>query len=558
MAGAASAAAVGLYGSDVPGTARADIRATPVRGDEPYIAAERRRIVESMAQEDIPGVAVCLIREDAPVWVEGIGVTDKRSGRRVSVDTIFSIQSTSKNITAVATLIAVQQGLLHLDAPIGDYLPDFSVQSRFDKAPQAQITLRLLLSHRAGFTHEASVGNNYAPESASFEAHVRSIAASWLRYPVGERYRYSNLGFDLAAYIVQVRSRMPFAQWVRTVLFEPLGMADSTVSAKVYMPRRNRAVGHLRGYARVPLETPLIGSGGVYTSARDMTAYLRFQLQRGNADGRAILREDLWKEMHGFALGGDYGLGVIRQELRYGDTPVRLLSHQGGGFGFGCVCEYCPEAQLAWAAFFNRPADSAYRFGRELVDDLLTQRFGAKRPRLPVEDLAPIELSPEQLAPLAGNWVGRDFMREVTIRNGRCEIQSGSTSIPLKFTSAARAFTASADGDAVLYDFFAQRASEPAHLECSIGEISLDYNDGPHDAAGPDMSSWLPFEGQYHIDQWGKPAEQVTVHRKNGWLYLNAIRLIVEFEPGLFFTSDGEAVDFRTAEPTWRNLRLRR
>jgi CubicO group peptidase (beta-lactamase class C family) len=548
--------AAGLYGLRGTAYARAGIPDTMVPQGEPLIAAERSRILEAMTKEDISGVGVCLIRDGEPVWVEGLGVTDRRSNRSVSVDTIFSIQSTSKNITAVATLLAVQHGLLDLDTPIGEYLADFSVHSRFDAAPQAKITLRLLVSHRAGLTHEAPVGNNYAPEFPDFEAHVRSISETWLRYPVGERYRYSNLGFDLAGYIVQLRTRIPFAEWVRTVVFEPLGMLDSTVATEVYVRRKNRAVGHVKGYASVPLKTPLIASGGVYTSTRDMAAYMRFHLNRGKVGSRVILTEDLWEEMHGFTLGGDYGLGVIRQELRYGNTPVRLLTHQGGGFGFGCVFDYCPEAQLAWVALFNRPADAAYRFGKELVDSLLAQRFGTQRPRLPVQDLAPIELPADRLAHFVGNWVGREFVREISISNGTLGMQMGAAFMPVKFLSSTAVFTATDDGNAVLYDYDAARNDEPAHLECFVGEISLDYNDGPRDGAGPDKPSWAPFEGEYRIDHWGKPSMGVTVHRQNGWLYLNHIRLIVEFEPGLFFTSDGEAVDFRSPVPTWRNVRL--
>jgi CubicO group peptidase (beta-lactamase class C family) len=554
----AGSAAVGLYGLWRPGDARAGSTGTIGPQSDALIAAERSRIVEAMAKEDIPGVGVCLIRDGQPVWVEGLGVTDRGSKRPVSVDTIFSIQSTSKSVTAVATLLAVQHGLLDLDTPIGEYVPDFTVQSRFEAVPHTKITLRLLLSHRAGFTHEAPVGNNYIPEYPDFEAHVRSISATWLRYPVGERYRYSNLGFDLAGYIVQARTRMPFAEWVRTAVFDPLGMADSTVATEAYVQRKNRAVGHEKGYTSVPLKTPLIASGGVYTSARDMAAYTLFHVNRGRAGGRVILTEDLWQEMHGFALGGDYGFGVIRQELRYGDTPVRLLSHQGGGFGFGCVFEYCPEAGLGWVALFNRSADAAYRFGRGLVDGLLAQRFGAQKPRLPAQDLAPIELPAERLAPFVGNWVGRAFMREIRICNGMLEMQVGSVFAPLRFLSPTAAFTTANDGSAVTYHYDSARTGEAAHLECFVGEISLDYNDGPHDAAGPDKPSWARFEGEYHIDQWGKPSEQRTVHRKNGWLYLDQIRLIVEVEPDLFFTSDGEAVDFRPAVPTWRNLRLRR
>src|SRR5882757_168598 len=248
------------------------------------VVPERKNIVESMAREDIPGAAVCLIHE-GKTWIEGFGVTDGGSNRRVSTDTIFSIQSASKNFTATAILLAVQRGLLDLDQPITAYLPDFTVQSRFEPAPQQKMTLRHLLSHRAGFTHEAPVGNNYEPAFPDFEAHVRSISETWLRYPVGERYRYSNLGFDLAGYILQVRSGTPFAEWLRTMLFEPLGMSDSTAATDVYVQHQDRAVGHEKGYTTVPLKTPLIPSGGVYTSARDMAAYCHFHLNRGKTGG---------------------------------------------------------------------------------------------------------------------------------------------------------------------------------------------------------------------------------------------------------------------------------
>jgi CubicO group peptidase (beta-lactamase class C family) len=519
---------------------------------------ERDLIVRTMTAENIPGVSVCLIHDGRPVWVEGIGVTDQVSGRPIRADTIFSIQSSSKNMTAVATLLAVQHGFVDLDAPISEYLPAFTVRSRFESAPEKKITLRLLLSHRAGFTHEAPVGNNYAPEAPDFATHVRSIAATWLRYPVGERYRYSNLGFDLAGYIVELRTRMAFAQWLQTMLFEPLGMLDSTLAAAAYTQRANRAVGHERGYASVPLRTPLVASGGVYTSARDLAAYSLFHLRRGRSGARVILQQKLWDEMHGFALGGDYGFGVIRRELQFGATPVRLLSHQGGGFGFGCVFEYCPEAELAWAALFNSAADGAYRFGRELVDGLLAERFGPAKPRLPARDLARIELPARQLRGLVGHWVGRSFMREMKLEEGVLGLQLGATFAPMHFLSPTRLYRSDEGGESVMYEYSAARGQEPAHLECFVGELSLDYNDGPQDATGPDRESWARFEGNYHLVQWGKPADPVLIHRNKGWLYLNEIRLVVELEPGLFFTSDGEAVDFRSTVPTWRNLQLQR
>jgi CubicO group peptidase (beta-lactamase class C family) len=509
-----------------------------------------------MAREDIPGAAIGLIHERG-VWIEGFGVTDRRSNRRISTDTIFSIQSTSKNFTATAIMLAVQHGLLELDRPITEYLSDFTVHSRFERMPQQEMTLRHLLSHRAGFTHEAPVGNNYEPAFPDFEAHVRSIWQTWLRFPVGERYRYSNLGFDLAGYILQVRSGIPFVEWLRTMLFQPLGMTHSTAATDVYVRHQDRAAGHEKGYTTVPLKTPLIPSGGVYTSARDMAAYGRFHLNRGKADGRIILQEDLWNEMHAFSFGGDYGLGVIRTELRHGDTSIRLLGHRGGGFGFGSVFEYCPQAGMAWIALFNRPVSAAYRFGEGLVDAVLTQRYGIRRPRLPSEDLAPIEPTQEQLRQFTGNYIGRNITANIKLEGRSLGVQIGATFKPMQFISPSETFVAGLDGDAVTYRYFTASRLEPAHLECSNGEDSLDYNDGAQDAVGPDEPAWAAFLGQYRIYQWGRASQSVTIHRKNGYLYLDHIRLIVELEPGLFFTSDGEAVDFRHGEPTWRNIRLR-
>ncbi len=530
-----------------------------VRADvKSLIDAERKRITEAMAREDIPGVAVCLIHDGELAWTEGFGVTDRGSGRSIASDTIFSIQSTSKNFTAAAIMLAVQRGILDLDEPITRYLPHFTVHSRFEARPQEKMTLRLLLANRAGFTHEAPIGNNFDPAFDSFEAHVHSISQTWLRFPVGERYRYSNLGFDLAGYILQVRMGQPFAECVRELIFEPLGMKHSTVATDVYAGRANRALGHQQGYATVPLKTPLIPSGGVYTSARDIAAYCMFHLDRGRVNGTTLLQESLWNEMHAFSFGGDYSLGVIRKELRYGDTNVRLLSHAGGGFGFGCVFQYCPAAGLAWVAMFNRQTASAYRFGTQLIEEVLTRDFGSATPRLSADDLPSIALPADWLQRYAGRYVGRNATAELELGNGTLALRTANTVSPMTFVSPDELVISGPRGEAVSYRYAPASALAPAHLECWIGENSLDYNEGPHDAPGSDKPAWTPYLGTYRLEQWGKPKDEVVVRRKNGYLYLNDIRLIAEHEPGLFFTSDGEAVDFRHDTPTWRSVRMQR
>ena len=234
-----------------------------------------------------------------------------------------------------------------------------------------------------------------------------------------------------------------------------------------------------------------------------------------------------------------------------------MLNHKGGGFGFGCVCSYCPEAELGWMAMFNRPTAAAYQFGADLIDSLLARRYGARVARLPVQDLSSIELQQNQLARFTGSYIGRDFYGDMELENGTLGIRAASAFTPLQFTSPVDLFVSGPGGEAVAYRYFPATMSEPAHLECASGENSLDYNDGPGDPAGPNSAEWDALVGQYHIDQWGKRAQQLIVHRKNGYLYLNDWRLI-EFEPNLFFAADGEVADFRHPEPTWRNIRLLR
>lgn len=561
LAQAVAASAAGAMPMAIAASPKAPADAPAKNGGlDALIRDERAGIAAAMAAHDIPAVAVCLLHGGRTAWIEGFGTTGGSAPVPVDERTIFSIQSTSKNFTAVGVLLAVQEGLLDLDAPVTRYLPGFSVRSRFEARPQERMTLRMLLSHRAGFTHEAPVGNNYEADSPGFQAHVDSISDTWLRCPVGERYRYSNLGYDLAASILQERTGMSYPEWLRRKLFVPLGMGDSTAAADDYTVRRNRALGHEAGHDRVPAVTPLVASGGVYTSARDMAAYAAFLLGRGKRADAALLDPRLWEEMHGFGLGGDYGLGVIRAELRHGQTPLRMYSHQGGGFGFGCVFAYCPEADLAWTAMFNRPVSAPYRFGRRLLDGALSLRFGARQPRLSARDIAPIRPTAALQRQLIGSYVGRNVKADIRLQPDGLVFdgEGNQTHGPLLAVSPDDFLVPAADGELAAYRFHAATSDLPAHLECFEGEASLDFNEGPEDPEGPDAGHWKRFEGRYRIFQWGRPALDVKVERRRGYLYINGIRLVVETERGLFFASDGEAVDFRLETPTWRSLRLQR
>jgi CubicO group peptidase (beta-lactamase class C family) len=236
------------------------------------VARYRERIPELMAEQDVPGLAVALVDRDRVLWVEGFGDRDDH-GDPVTTDTIFGLESMSKLFTATAVMQAVEAGRVDLDEPITTYVPDFTVHSAFETHPERRITLRMLLGHTAGFTHEAPVGNSNELDPGSFEDHVRSISDTWLRFPVGSGFAYSNLGIDLAGHILERVEHRPFADLVHDSLLGPLGMDRSTFDRPRIRADDNRAVPHVDYYEDPPIFEPVTAAGGLYSSADDMARF---------------------------------------------------------------------------------------------------------------------------------------------------------------------------------------------------------------------------------------------------------------------------------------------
>ena len=138
---------------------------------------------------------MALVDDQTVVWAGGFGFTDRSGKRRITSDTPFSLQSVSKTYTATAFSRAMEQGRFALDEPLKQAMPGFALRSRWGETEVNRITFRHLLSHWAGLCHEAPVGNNCGDWHCTFNEHVRSISDTWLKCRVGERFRYSNLGY---------------------------------------------------------------------------------------------------------------------------------------------------------------------------------------------------------------------------------------------------------------------------------------------------------------------------------------------------------------------------
>src|SRR5262245_42823425 len=134
----------------------ADVGASPKQYE--VVAQALTRLIEhEIADKQLPALSIALVDDQAVVWARGFGMADPAAKRPADVGTVYRVGSVSKLFTDLAVMRLVEAGKLDLDAPVTTYLPDFTPKNPFKKP----ITLRLLMSHRAGLVREPPVGNYF-------------------------------------------------------------------------------------------------------------------------------------------------------------------------------------------------------------------------------------------------------------------------------------------------------------------------------------------------------------------------------------------------------------
>src|SRR5437899_8294749 len=244
---------------------------------------------EAVASGEIPGVVVLVGRGDAILLQRAYG--SRRllpSPALMTVDTIFDIASLTKPVgTTLAVMALVERGSIKLDAPVGQYLKEFSGK-QFD-----EITIRRLLTHSAGLGETPP----NATVARGFPAAVRELAKLPLEYPPGSAFQYSDTGFILLGEVVRRVSGVPLDRYLERMLFRPLGLQDTTFPPKTSAMARVApsafANGHLlRGEAHDPrarLLGGVAGHAGMFSTAADLARICRMLLNRGTLEGHRIL-----------------------------------------------------------------------------------------------------------------------------------------------------------------------------------------------------------------------------------------------------------------------------
>jgi CubicO group peptidase (beta-lactamase class C family) len=326
-----------------------------------------RFVQRRMKDWGVPGVAVGIVKGDRVIHVTGHGL--RNVGRRspVTPSTIFCINSATKAFTATAIGILVDEGKLEWDSPVRQYLPAFRM---LDPVATERTTARDLLTHRTGLPpHYTALFTSLATDASVLE-----------RLPYLEpfrdfrsAFRYGNVSYTVAGELIEHLTGMTWQQFVKSRIFDPLGMDGSRFATEDLSSVDDTAVGYrTEGKTVVPWLTgrsfdlaaayrPKAPPAAIVSSVADMCRWLRFQMNHGKVGSRGIVSDRILREIHtphmvtetlvrNRALGDNlYAMGWFVQPYR----GYRRLYHGGSGRGFCGAVSFLPQESLGVVVLTN-------------------------------------------------------------------------------------------------------------------------------------------------------------------------------------------------------------
>jgi len=344
------------------------------------------KIQTGMAAYGIPGVAVGLLCGGAE-YVRGFGVTNLDDPVPVDGDTVFRVGSTTKTFTGTAAMRLVEKGRLDLDRTVHSYLSDFHTA---DAAASDRVTVRQALNHTAGWL------GDFFLDTGSGETALAEYVTAMSRLPQltapGTVFAYNNAALGLAGRLIEAVAGMPYEQFVRSRVTEPLGLGHSAFFL-ADVPGASVATSHVFDENGEPVAVPayfavprsLNPAGGLISSARDQLRWARFQLGDGRAPGggtRLLTPRSMRTMQSHPGPGGTLfveldGVGVTWMLRPTAEGP-RVVQHGGDWTGQHSGFLMVPERGFALTVLTNSDGGPAL-LAELFADDWALRRFAGVR-----------------------------------------------------------------------------------------------------------------------------------------------------------------------------------
>ncbi len=330
------------------------------------IAAVEAAVPAALERHDAPGAAIAMVLGGEVVWEGGFGLADIEAQIPVTIDTVFEAASVAKPVTAWAVLRLAEQGLIDLDAPIETYISDWSLPpSEFD---HTQVTARRLLAHAAG----TNFGGDPGVEPGETVPTLREAAGGagleggpiQVSFQPDEAYRYSSKGYVLLEMAVEEVTGIPFPEYARREILEPLGMRSSGFEWTPEL-RDRAATGHDWFGRPLPhYEHATAAPGGLQTTAGDLARFLAASMTgpNGEAPGRGTISPGAVTETFTpYPFTGDETLVGLGYNLDTG-TGVLVARKSGDHRGFKPIVFSIPDRGAALVILTNSDRAAAGAF----------------------------------------------------------------------------------------------------------------------------------------------------------------------------------------------------
>lgn len=296
------------------------------------VSSERLALIDQMCEEavkedNLPGVVTLVVRNGKIIHWKAFGMAENEKGRKMKRDDIFRIASQSKAITSTAVMLLWEMGKFRLDDPISKYISEFKNQQVLKsfqysdttwkgEPVKSEITIRNLLSHTSGIGYgvidgderfrmiykKAGITDAFTTEKITIAESVKKLAKLPLHHNPGENFTYSE-GLDVLGYLIEIVSGMPFDQFLKTHIFDPLGMNDTYFYLPAEKASRLVAVqfkenGKWKKYPPTFYDTDypvrgaktfFAGGAGLSSTAKDYAVFLQMFLNGGEYNGVRLL-----------------------------------------------------------------------------------------------------------------------------------------------------------------------------------------------------------------------------------------------------------------------------
>ncbi|MCB1023826.1 MAG: beta-lactamase family protein [Acidobacteria bacterium] len=222
-----------------------------------------------MAETHVPGVAIAVVKNGRVIKHKGYGVASVEFDAPVTTNTVFEIGSVSKQITAAAIMLLVEDGKIDLDEKISKYLPD---------TPEiwANVSVRNLLTHTSGVRSYTSIGGFELSKRYGVREFIAELSKQPLDFETGSAYKYSNSGYSLLGYIIESVSGKTYWDFLRQRIFMPLKM-NHTADRDPRFIIRNRATGYEWENGRLVGRdyelTDLFSAGAIVSTVDDLAKW---------------------------------------------------------------------------------------------------------------------------------------------------------------------------------------------------------------------------------------------------------------------------------------------